>query len=90
MLFILYIDGISLIAERHGINIHVYADDMTLYIGFKPADEFLVTLNKFGSCMEEVKSWMLRNFLKLNMDKPQVLICGKATSIELYSDRFYK
>ena len=90
MLFILYIDGISLIAKRHGISIHVYADDMTLYIGFKPADEFSVTLDKIGSCMEEVKLWMLRNFLKLNMDKTQVLFCGKPTSIELYSDRFYK
>ena len=90
MLFILYIDGISLIAKRHVINIHVYADDMTLYIGFKLADEFLVTLDKIGSCKEELKSWMLRNFLKLNMDKTQVLLGGKTKSIELYSDRFYK
>ena len=88
LLFILYIDEISLIALKHGVKVHVYADDTTFYIGFRPADEFSTTLDIIQQCIEEVKLWMLRNFLKLNLDKTQVLFCGKSSLIELYSSRF--
>ena len=46
------------------LNYHVYGDDTQLYITFKvPADSCITTLEK---CIQEIRSWMRQNFLKLN------------------------
>ena len=73
LLLSLYIDEISVTAQKHGVQVHIYADDTTFYTGSRPADEFSMTLDKTKLCIDEVKLWMVRNFLKLNLGKTQVL-----------------
>ena len=88
VLFIMYIDDISEIAQKHGLRIHVYADDTTFYVGFKPTDEFSCTMDKIKLCLQEVKLWMLQNFLKLNLEKTQILFCCKPNVMDVYSPGF--
>ena len=39
LLFILYTNDLEKIAQRHGLSIHIYADDTQIYISFKPITE---------------------------------------------------
>ena len=64
----LYTVPIEKIAEKHGLHCHVYADDVQLYFSFKQAD-MNIAKQKLEGCMNEIKSWMKENFLKLNADK---------------------
>ena len=36
LIFICYIAQLGNIARRHGINVHLYADDTQLYLAFSP------------------------------------------------------
>ena len=53
---------------------HLYADDSQLYFSFDPKstddEEQLLNLKK---CFAEIKSWMSKNFLKMNDDKTEIL-----------------
>ena len=83
ILFILYIRDITKIAERYGLSIHNYADDTQLYIGFKASDinNVSVTTEHIHSCLNEIKSWMTGNFLKINPGKTKFLVIGSPYNI---------
>ena len=76
LLFILYTDELSKIAAKHGLSIHIYADDTQLYIGFRPFSEHTDTINRITSCLHDIKTWMFSNFLKLNVSKTKALLIG--------------
>jgi len=59
--------------RSHGLKAHFYADDSQLYICFKPADT-LDALSRLEACLQDVRGWMARNFLKLNDDKTEFLL----------------
>ena len=74
ILFILYTKDINFIAEKHGFNIHMYADDSQLYIEFNPLFQDINDVEeKIILCLQEIKDWMLSNKLKLNPEKTEVL-----------------
>ena len=73
LLFILYIKQLECIATKHGLQIHIYADDTQLYISFKP-DTSLAVIETVEECLTDIKNWMLANFLKLNTDKTKIII----------------
>ena len=79
ILFILYIKDIQRIAERHGLQIKLYADDTQLYISFHPKSpaEYHDLVTKAESCLADIKEWMTKNFMKLNESKTELLIIGK-------------
>lgn len=60
------------ITYNHGI--HCYADDTQLYVSPKPDDRF--QLNKVEQCVNNIRHWILRNFLLLNSQKTEVLLLG--------------
>ena len=68
--FTVYTSPVRDIILKYNLNYHVYADDTQLYITFKssqePADSCITTLEK---CIQEIRSWMRQNFLKLNDEK---------------------
>ena len=76
LLFTLYTKPIGGIARRHGINIHMYADDIQLYVTFKVDDNISKTssIDKLERCIADIKSWMNSNMLKVNDDKTD-LVC---------------
>ena len=77
LLLTLYVDEMSLIAQKQGVKVHVYADDTTFYIDFKPSNEYSITVDKPKLCIDGVKLGMLSNFFKLNLDKTQIIFLRK-------------
>jgi len=72
ILFLLYISEIEEIATQHGLKIHLFADDMQLYISFQSLNA-LVNISNIEHCLRHIKSWMSSNFLKINESKTNFL-----------------
>ena len=73
--FKLYTKELTMIAQKHGIQIHLYADDTQLYVPFQ-IHESRQALDRLERCIEEIRRWMKDNFLKLNDSKTEFLILG--------------
>lgn len=61
--FIVYIIPLGRIITKYGLSYHMYADDLQLYISFD-----------LTQCINETRSWMTANMLKLNNDKTEFFI----------------
>ena len=59
-----------------GLNVHFYADDTQLYMGFDPTDHEHTTsvLTQVENCINDRRIWMVENKLKRNADNTEVLI----------------
>ena len=71
--FCIYTIPIGAIMKYYNINYHIYADDTQLYCSFdvnSPA-EVIVKINK---CLADIRSWMIKNKLKINDDKTEFLV----------------
>jgi len=53
ILFNLYTADITLVAARHGLQLHQYADDCQLYVS-APVDEASATVAKLSHCVTDV------------------------------------
>ena len=84
ILFILYTKELNYIANKHGFNIHLYADDTQMYLEFNPLFEDISKFEeKIVQCMNDIKNWMLANKLKLNPDKTEVLTVQSRNNFNL-------
>ena len=83
LLFILYINELASL-EEFGITIHSYADDTTLYIGLNPKLEFYIVVEKLKNYLHKINLWMSKNFLKLDVNKTQLLVCKKKRLLDTY------
>lgn len=73
--FSLYTAPISEIADRHGVNLHLYADDTQIYLCFQVReDDLLRELSRLEGCIAEIRSWMILNKLMLNDAKTEFLV----------------
>ena len=79
ILFILYIKMLQKIAAKYGLNIQLYADDSQLYISFQPTrpSQLDDVKDRTNRCLAEIKAWMVKNFMKLNESKTELLVLGK-------------
>ena len=78
-MFISYTAPLCDIARRHGISIHVYADDTQLYISFSPLsnEDTHSAMMRLQACVVAMQNWVIVNKLKLNADKTDaILICS--------------
>ena len=73
--FKLYTKPLAKIAQKHGVNLHLYADDTQLYLPFDPQNS-KIAMQQMEACIAEIKSWMASNFLKLNDDKTEFIMFG--------------
>ena len=64
--FTVYTFPVRDIILKYNLNYHIYADDITFKSSQEPADSCITTLEK---CIQEIRSWMSRNFFKLNDEK---------------------
>lgn len=76
ILFTIYTTPLGDIVRKHGLTFHLYADDTQIYIAFKPTDVLSSeqAMTRIERCVEEIRSWMRMNFLKLNDDKTELLV----------------
>lgn len=76
LLFSLYMLPLGSILQKYNINYHCYADDLQFYLPIKLENGS--SLQPLFSCFDEVRTWMVNNFLQLNPDKTEVLLLGPA------------
>ena len=73
VLFNLFISPLGEICCRHKINFHGYADDSQNYMSFRPQHHNTVnqdtSIKNLENCLEDIRTWMSINFLKLNENK---------------------
>lgn len=62
-----------MILQHHNLQYHIYADDTQIYCAFDSKDNSLA-LNKMEACVNDIRTWMIRNKLKINDDKTEFLI----------------
>ena len=74
---VLFTQYASSLFSNHSVSTHAYVDDHQLYMAFSPN---LKSQNQAVSCMEscldDVKSWMISNKLKMNDSKTEFIIIG--------------
>ena len=63
LLFVLYINDIESIGNKHGVLINLYADGSQWYISFSPLDERSGAVRNVQECMADLKFWMEGNYL---------------------------
>jgi len=63
------------IAQRHGFQVHSYADETQLYFHDK-AESCERRLPRFTECIAAIESWMTANQLKINTDKTDFIWLG--------------
>ena len=80
LLFILYTKDLQEIAQKYGLSIHLYADDTQIYMAFDVHSKN-PDLSNLVSCINEIRSWMSLNFLKLNEDKTEIMDIGMYQSV---------
>ena len=77
LLFSLYLSPIKHIFQKHRVQYHCYADDIQVFVSFPPSrTELSTAIKQLESCINEIKSWMESNGLKLNDCKSEFLLLG--------------
>lgn len=74
--FVMYSSPIASIARKHGLSIHLYADDTQIYAAFRPGSPVSEEHVRMcvQDCVAEMKAWMTMNKLMLNDDKTELLV----------------
>ena len=77
LLFSLYLRPVSDIILTHNVHYHCYADDIQLYVSFPPSTTaFSTAIRQLELCIDDIKSWMECNGLKLNDCKSEFMVLG--------------
>ena len=71
--FCIYTLPIGAIIRFHGLSYHIYADDTQVYLAFE-VDDPQQALEKLNACLSDIRTWMIKNKLKINDDKTEFLI----------------
>jgi hypothetical protein len=78
ILFTSYTAPLGDIMRTNGMNYHLYADDTQQLRSFSPAahGEPNNTVLAMENCITQVRSWMAKNFMKLNDEKTELMVIG--------------
>jgi hypothetical protein len=76
--FTMYSQPVANIIRQYGIEFHIYADDVQLYLSFNPKipGDSACAIFKLTSCVKEIHLWMSHNKLKLNQSKTEFFIAA--------------
>ena len=88
ILYNLYTSPIGNVCRSHGVNFHSYADDQQDYISFNPKhvgdkEECILKLER---CIQDIRTWMNTNLLKLNSEKTEFIVFGTRWNLEKYGN----
>ena len=86
LLFSIYLLSLKSIIQRHDVKYHCYADDIQIYVTFKPdQDDAFEAIHMLESCVEDIRLWMCSSSLKLNDDKSEFLCVGSVSQLSKIS-----
>ena len=76
LLHLIYLLPFGKLIRKHGLELHIYADDTQLYLSLKPITQQAVDIGvpRLEGCLTDIYTWMSQNKLKLNADKTEVLV----------------
>ena len=80
-MYILYTADSESTLERHGVKMHLYADDTQLYHHSR-TNNFKQAMVKFEACLEDIVQWSSQRRLKLNPTKTELIWLDRAYAIE--------
>ena len=80
LLHTMYTKSIGEICRRHNVFYHCYAFDIQLYCAAEGSEELAAKLSSINECIDELKSWMGDNMLKLNSENTKFNIFASKKS----------
>ena len=88
ILFTIYTAPIDDICRNSHVEFHLYADDMQIYLSFKPSisNSKFDCIARIEKCINEINIWMTQNLLKLNSDKTEIILFGTRHQLSKVDD----
>ncbi len=84
-LFLVYGVPLGRIIRKHGLERHFYADDTQVYFSFDPNDVDIDDIvRRIVMCIKDIQHWMVKNFLKLNDDKTDIMLFGSCHQLKKF------
>ena len=88
LLFTIYSSQLFHVILNYLPDVHTYADDMQLYLAFSPNNtsqsQAIASMEK---CIDQLRTWMLIDKLKINDDKTEFMIIGTKQQLEKISSQ---
>ncbi|XP_054605029.1 uncharacterized protein [Nothobranchius furzeri] len=85
LLFAIYLLPLGSIFRKHGLSFHLYADDCQIYSPL--CQEKGHSIQSFVSCVNEVRSWLMSNYLHLNEGKTELIVFHpNSRNVDRYAD----
>ena len=74
LLFCIYTIPLGPIIQKYNFKYNFFADDSQIYIEFKSTECLDAELLNLQKCIAEIKTWIYKNFLRLNSDKTEFIL----------------
>ena len=87
ILYLIYTLPIGDILARHQLKYQLFADDNQYYISFK-VQNIDTNIDKIMACLNDVREWLLPNFVKNNGDKTELSIHGTVQQLAKLTNVF--
>jgi len=81
LLYVLYTAELFHVVARHGLRLHMYADDSQVYIS-TPAGDAAAAVDRLSACIADINDWMTVSRLRLNPGKTQVMWLGSSQQLD--------
>ena len=81
LMYVLYTVILKQVVARHGLRLHMYADDCQVYLSTS-VDDAPLAVDRFTACFADVNTWLSMNRLKLNTAKTQLMWLGSSPLLD--------